>query len=318
MNRRIDLPPFPNSWYRVAASADVHPGSLLPLRAFGQDYICYRGETGAVHVLDAYCAHLGANIGVGGFVDGDNVVCPFHHWRYDGDGRNVQIPYRDKPNRAARLGCLRTIERNDHVLVWYSADGRTPDWEPPAVAEPDTHDYVRVESGEWMIKSHVQEIFENTVDVSHFQYVHGTPGFGSVELVEDGPMFRSTASVTMKTPRGNVDGAIESELWGLGYDIVRQRGIGDARIIFAVTPIEDTLVRTGYTFLLPRDPETGEASRYGQGLMRDFSRQITQDIPIWENKVYRPRPRLAIGENAIGDYRRWAEQFYAQTTSAAS
>lgn len=311
MTRRINLPLFPDSWYRVAPSNAVAKGSLRAVRAFGQDFACYRGQdSGNVHVLDAYCAHLGANIAVGGFVEDDNVVCPFHHWRYDSTGRNVLIPYRDKPNRAARLGCVPTIERNGQILIWHSESGSKPTWEPPTLPEVDSDQYVLVESETWTIRSHVQEIFENTVDVSHFQYVHGVAGFGSVELVEDGPMFRSVASVTMKTPRGDVDGAIESELWGLGIDIVRQRGIGDARIIFTITPVEDTVLQALYTFVLRRDPETGDPNRYGNGLMREFTRQISQDIPIWENKIFRPVPKLATGEGAITEYRRWAEQFY--------
>lgn len=312
MARRIDLPPFPDSWYRVAGSDTVAAGTLMPVRAFGRDFVCYRGQhNGEVHVLDAYCAHLGANIAVGGFVEDDNVVCPFHHWRYDGTGRNVLIPYRDQPNRTARLGCLPTLERNGQILAWYSGSGSAPTWEPPALTELDGDRYVIVESEAWTIRSHVQEIFENTVDISHFQYVHGVAGFGAVELVEDGPMFRSVASVTMNTPRGRVEGAIESELWGLGIDVVRQRGIGDACVMFAITPVEDTVLRAQYIFVLRRDPETGGPDRYGTGLMREFSRQIIQDIPIWENKIFRPVPKLATGEGAIIEYRRWAEQFYS-------
>lgn len=311
MTRRIDLPPFPEGWFRVASSADVAPGQLLPLRFFARELICWRGESGAVRVFDAYCAHLGAHIGHGGFVEGDTVVCPFHQWRYDGEGRNVKIPYREKPQEAARLGRWPTAEANGHVLVWNSPSGRAPDWEPPVLPESENERYLRIEPEEvWEIHTHVQEVFENTVDIAHFQFVHGVSGFGAVELVEDGPMFRSVASVTMETTRGQVEGAVESELWGLGLDLVRQRGLGDGRAIFTVTPIEDGLVRAGYTFFVPRDPETGGPSRYGQGLMREFSRQITGDIPIWEHKIYRDRPKLTMGEGVIVEFRRWADQFY--------
>jgi hypothetical protein len=133
-------------------------------------------------------------------------------------------------------------------------------------------------------------------------------GFGAVELIEDGPMLRSIASVTMQTGRGEVDGAIESEVWGLGLDVVRQRGIGDATVLFSVTPIDPGRVRARYTFMVPRDGDG--PSRYGAAVMREFCRQIVQDIPIWERKRYRDRPKLAMGEGAILDFRRWAQQFY--------
>lgn len=320
MSARIEIPPFPESWFCLLAASDVPAGEMKPIRFFGKDLICWRGEDGEAHVQDAYCAHLGANIGCGGFVKENTVVCPFHHWRYDGDGRNVEIPYRDSPQRAAKLTTLPVIEANGEIYAWYSETGEEPSWMPPVLPEASDDSFLRFESEVWDIRTHVQEIFENSVDVSHFQFVHGVSGFGAVELVSEGPMFRSIASVTMKTKRGEVDGAVESELWGLGLDYVRQRGLGPGltKTIFSITPVEDELVRSRYTFFVERDEETGEASRYGKSFMAEFSRQILQDIPIWENKTYRKHPRLAMGEGAIVDFRRWAEQFYAETEPVAA
>jgi phenylpropionate dioxygenase-like ring-hydroxylating dioxygenase large terminal subunit len=307
---RIGLPPFPMGWYRIASCDDVGPGELITLQAFGQEIICWRAEDGGeARVFDAFCAHLGAHIGCGGFVAGGTLVCPFHHWRYDGSGCNVQIPYRDKPQRAARLTRWRTLERNGQILVWNGP--HEPDWLPPAIPEADDAGFVRIESERtWTIRTHVQEIFENSVDVSHFQFVHGVTGFGAVELVEQGPMFRSTAAVTMETSRGIVEGAVESELWGLGLDVVRQVGVGDARSIFWIVPLDDERVTAGHTFFVRRAQDGDGPSKYGRGFMREFSRQLDQDIPIWEHKRYRKQPRLAMGEGAIVDFRRWAEQFY--------
>ena len=38
---------------------------------------------------------------------------------------------------------------------------------------------------------------------------------------------------------------------------------------------------------------------------------MSQDIPIWENKVYRDRPVLTRSERPILEHRKWAEQFYS-------
>ena len=43
----------------------------------------------------------------------------------------------------------------------------------------------------------------------------------------------------------------------------------------------------------------------------EVSRQLEQDIPIWENKVYLSRPVLCDGDGPIGVFRRWAKQFYS-------
>ncbi|KAF4524913.1 hypothetical protein B566_EDAN013662 [Ephemera danica] len=40
-----------------------------------ENFAVFRGESGEVHVLDAYCPHLGANMAVGGTVRGDTLEC---------------------------------------------------------------------------------------------------------------------------------------------------------------------------------------------------------------------------------------------------
>ena len=37
------------------------------------------------------------------------------------------------------------------------------------------------------------------------------------------------------------------------------------------------------------------------------------DIPIWENKIYRPSPVLCDGDGSIAEFRSWARQFYSLT-----
>jgi phenylpropionate dioxygenase-like ring-hydroxylating dioxygenase large terminal subunit len=312
VSQRIPLPDYPTSWYQVAYSRDLAAEDLVPLHYFGSELICWRSDDGAVHVHDAFCAHLGAHIGYGGHVEGDRVVCPFHHWKYDAGGRNVEIAYRDNANRGAQLRPWPVREVNGMILVWHGEGGSEPGWEVPQVPEHGDDRFVWEVDGRWRyrIQTHPQEMFENTVDIAHFQYVHGTAGFGGVELVEDGPMLRADASVTFTTRHGNVEGSIESELWGLGVDIVRPRGLGEFCGFLTVTPVDPGVVDARYTFLLPRAADGDGVSARGRALQRDFLHQITQDIPIWERKIYRPHPKLARGENAVLRFRRWAQQFY--------
>ena len=45
-----------------------------------------------------------------------------------------------------------------------------------------------------------------------------------------------------------------------------------------------------------------------------FCDGVSQDIPIWENKVYRERPVLTRSERPIIDHRRWAGSSTRTTT----
>lgn len=39
-----------------------------------------------MYALHSYCAHLGANLGIGGKVVNQKCIqCPFHGWLYDGE-----------------------------------------------------------------------------------------------------------------------------------------------------------------------------------------------------------------------------------------
>ena len=67
------------------------------LTILGQALAVFRDSDGEVHVLDAYCPHLGTNLGAGGHVKGKCLECPFHGWQFNGlDGRCTHIPYSNK------------------------------------------------------------------------------------------------------------------------------------------------------------------------------------------------------------------------------
>ena len=88
---------YPNTWYIIMDSNELPVNSVKPLQLCGHQLVAFRGPSGAVHVLSAYCPHFGANIGIGGQVvlesNDDCIQCPFHDWRFSGmDGQCKHIP----------------------------------------------------------------------------------------------------------------------------------------------------------------------------------------------------------------------------------
>ena len=64
-----DLPPvYPNGWFCLIYSKELAVGATTSVNALGENFVIFRDEEGKVHILDAYCAHLGANLAVGGKV----------------------------------------------------------------------------------------------------------------------------------------------------------------------------------------------------------------------------------------------------------
>ena len=104
---------------------------IKTLHYFGQEMICFRGESGTVAVINAYCQHLGGHIGVGGTVVGDEVKCPWHAWQWRADGTNSLIPYsKEGCKKSVRIRTYPVVEWCDMVLMWFDRDGGEPDVEP--------------------------------------------------------------------------------------------------------------------------------------------------------------------------------------------
>ena len=65
---------YARGWFVVAWAAELPPGEVRPLRYFGGHQVLFRTESGAVQMLDAHCPHLGAHLGHGGGVTGDEAI----------------------------------------------------------------------------------------------------------------------------------------------------------------------------------------------------------------------------------------------------
>ena len=75
-------------------SSDIKKGETKNVCALGEQFVVFRTLKNSVYVLDAYCPHMGANIGIGGRVIAETIECPFHHWRFRGiDGKCINVPY---------------------------------------------------------------------------------------------------------------------------------------------------------------------------------------------------------------------------------
>src|SRR4051812_37424318 len=110
-------------WYMVDWTDNLAAGEVKPLRYFDEDLVLWRGaDGGAAQVMNATCPHLGAHIGHGGKVCGDDVVCPFHGWRWNRDGRNTFIPPNEKGNPRVRLRIWPTREIDGIILVWHDVN----------------------------------------------------------------------------------------------------------------------------------------------------------------------------------------------------
>ncbi len=298
---------IPNGWFQLAYSDELPPGGVLPLHYFDRDLVLFRAESGEVALLDAFCPHLGAHLGHGGVVDGDRIRCPFHAWEFDTQGACRNVPYAKKVPPKAKVAAWHCVERNQIIWAWHHGQGAAPTWAIPEVAEVSSDDWTALDRHSWTVRTHNQEIGENAVDRAHFRYVHGTTKVPESELELDGHIRRAVQHVDMSTPRGPVKGQITVEAHGMGCTITRFTGICETVLLLSHTPIDGGSVHSRFSFT---QRKADEGSGVAAAMINEVVRQMDQDIPIWENKKYLPKPMLCDGDGPIAEYRKWASQFY--------
>lgn len=308
--------PMPFGWFAVADSADLEVGQVRALFYFDTHLVAWRDDTHVPHVQDAFCPHLGAHLGHGGAVDGCEIACPFHGWRFDGVGTNTNIPYSDRVNRKARIRTYPTQERNGFVLAWYHPEQKPPDWEVTEVPELAAGDFSGPKRTRHVVQAGIQEMAENAVDSAHFRFVHNTATVPEIEQYESvGHRAEMRSSQRFPTPRGVVDGRIDSTADGPGVSIVRFSGIIDTLLISASTPIDAETTETRFNFYVRNLGDESANSSVGDAFASEVDRQFAEDKPIWEHKAHLVRPALADNDGPFMKFRKWYSQFYAEAVS---
>ncbi|TDG11311.1 FeS-binding protein [Seongchinamella unica] len=310
--------PIPFGWYVIDYSESLEVGEIRNIQAFDQEWVIFRGGDGSVGVTDPFCPHLGAHLGLGGEVVGNNIRCPFHHWEYDSEGWCKNIPYAKRMPKVCQdqavLRVLPTSERYGLIWAWYHPEREAPSFDLPEVPELEAEVYIPVRHGEWQIGTCLQEIGENSVDFPHLKFLHGAPEMPLGSAVADGHVFKFDIDAGSTT--------IVGECHGPGAQVVRHTA-GDTTVLMFSTPLPQstdmTLSRMHFTF---RDAAEGTAGRttaehvyqhsIGAADGEESAGFEAVDMVIWNNKKYRPKPILCDGDGPIAKWRKYYRQFYSQ------
>jgi phenylpropionate dioxygenase-like ring-hydroxylating dioxygenase large terminal subunit len=305
----------------MADSHALRRGRVIAVRAFGKELVLARGADGVARLFDGHCPHLGAHLGHGGKMVGDLLECPFHGWRFDGQGRCVSMPLGGTIPGRTGLRSWPVREVNDVVMTWFDREGGEPDWIMPEMPEKSLADWTRFwPAKNWIIRTHPQELIENGMDLTHFSHLHSQQNVAadSSGLEIDGPRL-THHTIQHHNLFGigarlgwNVKGKLDITAHGLGCAVnranIREGMWLDYCVMFYFLPIDGERVAVNCYFAMRRKglltmPLLWMAMNAG-------GHTIDQDVPIWENKLYRETPRLNDADGPIMQYRKWARQFH--------
>ena len=312
MVSRYPFPAFPNGWFSVGAGAELAAGAVRPVSYLGREFVLFRGEDGVARVFDAHCPHLGAHLGIGGTVCGTGLTCPFHGWTFDGDGKLADVPGVDRTPRAGtRSWPVR--ERNGQIFVWHHSEGIPPTYEVLDY-RPDEANWTPWRANTYRVRVHVQDLTENIIDRSHFSAVHdmAPPERDHFEVRFDG--ISMVVEQSLKVTAVDVTGfEIQTTSTTCGPGIVAVEVSQDPIEMLTYitqTPIDEEFTEVILSFSMRTLPDLAATQSISEMNDRITNEQFTQDVPIWENKIYRARPMLTTSDGPVAQYRRWFRQFY--------
>ncbi|MDI3388512.1 Rieske 2Fe-2S domain-containing protein [Streptomyces sp. B-S-A8] len=318
---------FARGWHCLGLAEKFKDGKPHAVQAFGQKLVVFQSGDGTLNVLDAYCRHMGGDLSQG-TVKGDQVACPFHDWRWGGDGRCKQIPYSRRVPLRARTASWPSLDQDGMLFVWNDPEGNPP---PADVTVPRIEGATSEGWTDWVwyeteVDANCREVVDNVVDMAHFFYVHysfptyfknvfeghtatqymrgsGRPDARPQE--QDGSRAKTTGSSSVATYHGPsfmID------------DLVYELDGGEAQcvLINCHYPVSADKFILQYGIIVKRaDTMSGNESEELAAAMAEFIKLgFEQDIAIWKNKTRIDNPLLCEEDGPVYQLRRWYEQFY--------
>jgi phenylpropionate dioxygenase-like ring-hydroxylating dioxygenase large terminal subunit len=156
-------------WHPVAYSADVARAPRATT-LLGEPLVLWRDAHDGLHAFRDVCVHRGTALSLG-CVEGDEIVCAYHGWRYGADGACAAIPQLADPRRVpARARAIVYPTQERYGIVWVAL--APPRFPLPDVPELDDAAWRTVRTGPFAWACDASRQVENFTDFGHFAFVH--------------------------------------------------------------------------------------------------------------------------------------------------
>ncbi|MGS2804734.1 Rieske 2Fe-2S domain-containing protein [Nocardia sp. MW-W600-9] len=318
---------FARGWHCLGLLSSFRDGTPHEVKAFGTTLVVFQSESdGALHVLDGFCRHMGGNL-AHGTVKGDSIACPFHDWRWGGNGKCTAIPYARRVPPLAKTRSWPTLERNGQLFVWNDPQGSTPtdDVTIPEIEGYGTPEWTDFTWNSILIEgSHCREIVDNVVDMAHFFYVHYSfpryfknvfDGHVATQYMRSTPRHDISVGTSYDDPNSTLRS--DASYFGPSYMIdwlwSEAQGMTiETVLINCHYPVDDNsfVLQYGAMVKKPEGMSDADATAMAEQFAAGVAVGFEQDVAIWKNKAPIDNPLLSEEDGPVYQLRRWYKQFY--------
>ncbi len=181
---------FANIWY-IAEWTENVTDRPVKVKMLGREFVLFRDADGNAVCLSNTCCHRGASLAQGKRQDDGTVSCVFHGWRFNTQGRCVNIPSQARPAddipASAKVDSYPVQEK--HGLIWVflgdDPDSAHPLFDMPEYSDPAWRKVTFTDT--WKANVHWAKMVD--LDQVHLHIVHG------IALNEENPSRPSEHSV---------------------------------------------------------------------------------------------------------------------------
>jgi 5,5'-dehydrodivanillate O-demethylase len=155
-------------WQPIYHAVDLPPGRAVAVRIMSEDFTLWRGQSGQAHLVDARCPHRGTRL-ASGRVEGDELRCFYHGWKFAADGRCVEQPAEENAFCAKVSIASYPVREYLGLIFAFLGTGPAPEFQ----AHPEfEHFDGMVEIDSYSRECNYFQNLENALDMSHVGFVH--------------------------------------------------------------------------------------------------------------------------------------------------
>lgn len=160
-----------NPWLIACRSHELAAGRAFGVVVENQALVLFRDVQNNPIALEDRCAHRNAPLSKGR-VSGGCVECAYHGWRYDAEGRLVEVPALPEPEAVQHEHSVKRFPLLEQDgFIWVSVNEVNPATAPPT--------FPRLGHAGWtsftmktLFRAPIEACLENFLDVPHATYLH--------------------------------------------------------------------------------------------------------------------------------------------------
>ncbi|MDJ0795568.1 MAG: Rieske 2Fe-2S domain-containing protein [Calothrix sp. MO_167.B12] len=149
-----------NFWHPVLRTKDIKH-QPVSVNFCGKELVVFRGKNGILGALEDCCPHRRMRLSKGS-VKGNRLVCPYHGWNYDRDGKGIS------PSTPILKPCVKSYDvAEKYGAIWVKEINSTA--ELPTIANPKLHQVCTLH---YRIQAPLELLVDNFSEIEHSCTTH--------------------------------------------------------------------------------------------------------------------------------------------------